>query len=176
MIKKLKNKKGFTILESIVAIFVLSLSISGVFTAVQQSLSQSIIAKDEVRAFYLAQEAIEIIRNKRDANQLADINNGPTDWLEGVVSASDCPFNGVCKVDATAIDKIQVCSGSCENLKQDSNFRYGYLSGNTTNINREIRIESVGVNEITVTAIITWTKGALPPFTFKVKTHLFNWI
>jgi len=197
MIKKFKNKNGgftrtpkslvsgFTILESIVAIMILSLSISGAFSAVQQSLSQSIIAKDEVKAFYLAQEAVEIIRNKRDTNQLPILDGGSGNWLDGISAlASDpCYFGKTCRVDATGPNDVffYACSGSwnsCEVLRQDeTTFIYSY-DGNdpTTNFKREIQIESISANEITITVRITWTKGSLPSREFKVKTSLFNWI
>ncbi|MFH0804355.1 MAG: type II secretion system protein, partial [Candidatus Zambryskibacteria bacterium] len=145
MIKKFKNK-GFTVLESIVAIAILSLSVSGAFSAVTQSLSQATIAKDEIRAFYLAQEAIEIIRNKRDANQLAIINTGSGNWTDGIISA--CPAGRTCTIDVTNLS-IYDCGtggwGSCtQYLKQDPDtFLYSYGSGNTTNFKREIQIETV---------------------------------
>lgn len=165
---------GFTILESIVAIFILSLSVSGVFSSVQQSLFQAAIAKDEVKAFYLAQEAIEVIRNKRDINQLTKINSGTGDWLDGITSA--CPFGRTCTVDATdfAIVNCGAAWGSCtQNLKQDlSTFRYGYNSSwSGTAFKREIQIESINTNEISITVEVSWNGGK-----FKVKTHLFNWI
>jgi len=180
---KYETQKGFTVLESIVAILILSLSVSGVFSSVQQSLSQAIIAKDEVKAFYLAQEAIEIIRNKRDANQLAKINGGSNTWLYGITQdATDpCYFGRVCRADATAASPLTYCNSSswdsCPVLRQDqTTFLYSYTSGTDTNFKREIQIESINANEIAVTVRISWTKGSLLPFVFKVKTHLFNWI
>ncbi len=188
MIKIFKNQKGFTILESIVAIMILSLSISGVFSAIQQSLSQSIIAKDEVKAFYLAQEAIEVIRNKRDANQLYKIENPSTSntWLTGISKdvGDPCSFGKVCQVDATStyLDlSLTYCNssswGSCENLRQDSTtFLYSY-DGSDPEINfkREVKIESINANEVAVTVRVSWTKGVVTR-EFKVKTLLFNWI
>ena len=174
------KQAGFTILESIIAILVLSLSISGVFSAVQQSLSQSIISKDEVKAFYLAQEAIEIIKNKKDSNKIAGLNDPSITWLDDITDASDCPFGSVCKVDARATDKIQICGvnwGDCPVLKQDSTtFLFNYTSGNDTNFKREIQIESINANEIAVIVRISWTKGSLITREFKVKTILTNWI
>jgi prepilin-type N-terminal cleavage/methylation domain-containing protein len=187
MINKFKNKKGFTVLESIVAIFILSLSVSGAFSAVQQGLSQSIIAKDEVKAFYLAQEAVEIIRNKRDANQLAKINNPTVSWLAGIAenSGDPCYFGKVCRADAYAANSLVWCGdnfGSCPVLNQDLNqgslhpYLYGYDSSWTaTNFKREIQIESINANEISITVRVSWTKGILP-LEFKAKTLLFNWI
>ena len=177
----MKNR-GFTILETIIAVLVLSLAISGVFSAVQQGLSQAIIAKDEVRAFYLAQEAIEIIRNKRDVNQLnITINGSPNSWLFGIAqeATDNCYFGKICRADVSNMS-LAYCGnawGSCENLRQHpTEFRYGYDSGwPVTNFKREIQIESVNANEITVTVRVSWTKGLISQ-EFKAKTHLFNWI
>lgn len=171
------SKAGFTVLESIVAIMILSLSISGVFSAVQQGLAQTALSKEETRAFYLVQEAVEIIRNKRDSNQLSTINGPAVSWLQGIVGAVDCPAGGICRVDAYAADKIQSCAGSCENLKLDgTTYIYNYTSGNLTNINRKVQIESVNADEIKIIVTVSWpTKWGFER-EFKVRTHLFNWI
>lgn len=180
----LRSKRGFTILESIVAIIILSLSISGVFSAVQQSLSQSIIAKDEVKAFYLAQEAIEIIRNKRDNNQLYKIEYPTSNtWLYGIAenSGDDCYFGKVCQVDASAQipPSLAYCGndwGDCPYLKQNQDtFLYGYASGYDTNFKREVKIELVDTHEVAIIVRISWKKGLIER-EFKVKTLLFNWI
>lgn len=187
------KRAGFTVLESLVAILILSLSISGAFSAIQQSLSQFTISKDEVRAFYLTQEAIEVIRNIRDNNQLTKINTGSGNWLYNITQGTSpyfCPFTtasvkNTCTIDATAANKISSCGavdwGNCPNLKQDtSTLLYNHLSGNETGIKREIQIENVAVDsnnnpvEIAVTIRIAWKKGLLDK-EFKVKTHLFNW-
>lgn len=178
----MKNK-GFTILESIVAIAVLSLSVAGVFSAVQQGLSQAIVAKDEIRTFYLAQEAVEIIRNRRDANQLYKLANLSTSntWLYGISqnSSDPCYFGKICRADAKDNPPtLTFCGndwGSCPFLKQDSNSLYNYTSGNDTNFKREIKIESINANEIAVIVRVFWTKG-LTTRDFKAKTILFNWV
>ncbi|OHA93501.1 MAG: hypothetical protein A3E02_01275 [Candidatus Zambryskibacteria bacterium RIFCSPHIGHO2_12_FULL_38_34] len=194
MIKKLKienwkleiptKRAGFTVLESIVAIAILSLSISGAFSAVQQSLSEYIITRDETRAFYLAQEAIEVIRNKRDNNQLNRIANpaSPNTWLYGITqNASDpCYFGRVCRVDAVFTPpSLTYCNssswGNCSYLKQNqSTFMYGYTTGNTTTFKREVQIESITADEIAVIVRISWNKGPISK-NFMIKTFLFNW-
>ncbi len=178
----LQKKRGFTVLESIVAIFVLSLAISGVFSAVQQSLSQAIITKDEVKAFYLAQEAIEIIRNKKDSNQISFINSGSGHWLRGIAeNASDpCYFGKVCLADVSSMT-LSYCSNSWEscsqNLRKDqTTLLYGQDSlDSLTNFRRLIKIESINSNEISVTVKIIWNKGVLEK-QFEAKTYLLNWI
>ena len=190
MRNKFKNQKGFTVLESIVAIFILSLSVSGAFSAVQQSFSQAIIAKDEVRAFYLAQEAVEIIRNKRDVNQLNKIINGSANtWLTGIAqnSADPCYFGKTCRMDAKSYDPANPpfgfvnCGagwGSCPNINQDPNtFLYSYGAFPATNFKREVQIESIAgtTDEVAIVVRVSWTKGLMIQ-EFKIRAYLFNWI
>jgi len=66
-IKKLiENKKGFTIVESLFAIFILVISVTGPMAFTQSGLRASFIARDQVTAFYLAQDAIEYITQYRN--------------------------------------------------------------------------------------------------------------
>src|SRR3989344_8733451 len=105
--KMLKNSNGFTLVETLVAISILTLSIAGAFTAVQSGIQSSTFAKDQTTAFYLAQEGMEFIKNKRDENALNSINEQPnpvTNWLTGLSDDPDndpCYFGSVCRVDVT---------------------------------------------------------------------------
>jgi prepilin-type N-terminal cleavage/methylation domain-containing protein len=191
MIKIFKNQRGFTLLESIVAIMVLSLSIAGAFSAIRQSLSQMIISKEEVQAFYLAQEAIEIIRNERDENRLKTILDGTgnvTNWLTDI---STC-IGGTCRVDATRPQDagnptfIYPCGSSwnsCPPLRQDPNTNlYGYdINDPVSQFTREVQIEPLDIDtdgkadQIAVTVRIKWNKGIISN-DFKVKTLLFDWL
>lgn len=176
------NKKGFTVLESLVAIALISTAISGTFAVVQANLSQSISIKDEVKAFYLAHEAVEIIRNKRDANQLDRILNGSSNsWLEGIAeNAFDpCFFGKTCMVDAVSFS-LSSCSGgwgSCPNLKQDpNNFIYGYNGlWPDSNFKREIQITSINPTEISIEVRVSWVKGSSSK-QFITVGNLFDWI
>lgn len=67
-------KKSFTLLEVIFSISILVLTILGVFALVNLTLGFAPIAQHRLIAFYLAQEAIEIIRNIRDTNWINNLN------------------------------------------------------------------------------------------------------
>jgi prepilin-type N-terminal cleavage/methylation domain-containing protein len=177
--KKIK-KSGFTLVETLVAISVLSLSILGAFTAVQSGLQKSIYVKDQISAFYLVQEAMEYIHNIRDKNALVAMSSGgsPDDWLVGLAnSASDPCYYGdgrVCKIDSPA-GSISTCgaTGSCPFLKQDANYLFGYTSGTDTRFKREIQFERINLvdikKEIMVTITVSWGSN-----TFQVKQLFMN--
>lgn len=182
------SSRGFTVLESIVAIFILSLAISGAFSAVRQGLISTSMAKDEIKAFYLAQEAIEIVRNLRDVNRLANASGIPTDWLNVI---SGC-IDKTCMVDVTGAFGtnppmyLATCGddwGTCPYLKQQTGdsgandyLLYGHGGDSdwtATDLKREIQIEKLNANEISVTVRITWKRGILD-YDYETKASLFN--
>ncbi len=168
------KNKGFTLVETLVAISILSLSILAGFTAVQNGLKSSLTAKNQIVAFYLVQEAMEYVKNKRDSNALDFINGGPSTWLTGL---SACNSPSVCYIDVPS-DVITACSGvnsTCPNLViKNSNGLYGYnAAGVTTNFKRAITYQTVSADEVTFTIWISWTQG-LSTKSFQVTHSLFN--
>lgn len=70
---------GFTILETLVAISILLLALTAPLVIVSQALRSSYFSRDQITAYYLAQEAIEYLRNKRD-NQGLTTGATSADW------------------------------------------------------------------------------------------------
>ena len=71
-------KKGFTILEVILAITILTLAVGGSFVLVSRAIASVSVAQSKLIASYLAQEGIEIVKNIRDTNWLTP----GKDWAE----------------------------------------------------------------------------------------------
>ncbi len=182
------HSRGFTLVETLVAVSILSLSILAGFTAVQSSLRNSGLSKDQVTAFFLAQEAIEFIKNIRDENALTNLGGTPTNWLNRLAEdASDpCWFGNVCRVDpyqyaissASAIAFCGTTVGSCPVLNQSISGStiglFGYTAGwIATRFKREIQFQSISSDQVYITVTITWNMGAIPQ-TFQVRQLLFN--
>ena len=64
----IKYNKGFTLLETLVAVAILMVAIVGALSLVSRGLSAAFVAKDQVTAFYLTVEAVEDIKNWRESN------------------------------------------------------------------------------------------------------------
>lgn len=81
------NNKGFTILEILIAVLVITIGILAAYSVTQQIVSYTLTSASRITAAYLAKEGIEITRNSRDTNWLQDnaFNNGltSTGW-EGI--------------------------------------------------------------------------------------------
>lgn len=188
-----KNNKGFTIVESLVAISILTVSILATFTAVQGSLKSSLIVKDQVTAFYLAQEAVEFIKNLKDENALNDtycISTGTcssVDWLHGLseLTSDACWYGGTgvsqktCTVDVYT-KTVANCAGgfgTCQNLKQNSTTgAFSYTSGASwvaSNFKREVQISPISSTEVEIIVTMSWNTGNLAK-SFQIKESLFN--
>jgi len=88
---------GFTLIETLVAVLLLTTAIAGPLTIASKSLIAALVAKDQVTAFFLAQDAVEYVRFIRDTNKLRGNN-----WLAGLDGTS----NGFTTADGTSGDCV----------------------------------------------------------------------
>jgi type II secretory pathway pseudopilin PulG len=163
--------QGFTLDESLVAIFILVLAVTGAFSAATSGINSAIHSKNQIVAFYLAQEAIEQIRNMRDENGL----NGRS-WLYGIAEpGSPCAFGNICRVDTVA-NTLTTCSGACPQLRQStSNGFFGYNAGyEATVFRRDVSLARINDNEISILVTVEWSKG-LVQREFRARENIFNW-
>jgi prepilin-type N-terminal cleavage/methylation domain-containing protein len=85
---KIKNsRKGFTLIEMLVVVFVLSIGIIGALSFFNINLNNQFEAKNELVAAGLAQEETDIIRNVVDYNFL----NPPNKWYQNIATDNKPP-------------------------------------------------------------------------------------
>lgn len=163
--------KGFTLVETLVAITVLMIAIVGPLYAVHKSVAASYAARDTMIATALAQEGVEYVRYVRDGNYL---ETNP-DWLDGL---SACRVNGAsdygCAVDAY-LRTIQACpSSGCPVLNNDAVGRYTYAAGTATRFSRAVTIKTISETEVRVTVTVSWIT-LKTPYTVRVSEELYKW-
>lgn len=163
-------------IESLVSIAILVLVITGVASAVQSGISSYIFSKDQVIAFYLAQEGFEQVRNIRDENGLKSQN-----WLTGLsLNSSDpCYFGNACVVDPVASPVPARCGGgpgNCPMLRQNATTGFfGYDSTwPATVFRREVVLTQINANEISVKVTVDWSKGIVNR-QFMARENILNW-
>ena len=177
--------RGFTIVETLIAIAVLLLSATAPLSLAERSLASAQAAEQEVTAFYLAQEAIEFVRNLRDENALA--GRGGTEWLRGL---SECLRSEGCGIDPTAPSgsRIVQCSSANDNCALfqytgavNDRLRGLYGHRQTSGWSRSALARRVFIREITrdveaeVLVRMEWTAGALGERSIEVRGNFLNW-
>lgn len=177
------HKAGFTFIETMIAIAVLLIAIVAPMSLAHQGVQAARLAQDEIVAFYLAQEGIEVVRNMRDENKLV----GTTQLADALVPCIVDPNNPAdlgCYIDATVISggtfDVTACSaGGCPPIKKDDE-KYSYETVGSfvdTKYTREIRtwyVADPDTKEAKVEVIVTW------PFlsgtrTYTLQENLLDW-
>ena len=177
-----KNERGFTLIETLVAISLLAVAIVAPMALVSSSLSAAIYAGDQVTAYYLAQEGIEVIRARRDDAVLGLFPLGKGNSL----SAAGIPVDKDFYIDTLSGGTITACTGQCPLLKTDGNF-YGYGSGAEwieTRFRRTLTAcyiqadQSCGLavtEEMRLTSTIAWTTPVVgSERSFQISESLFD--
>ncbi len=117
LIHRNKLSAGFTLVEALVAISILLIAVVEPLSLTANSVSNANFAKDQITAFYLAQEGIEFIRNKRDSNYLNDANGN---WLSGLDTCKHDPGpNGLIELTGGSDDIYHICTFDVTNSHAD---------------------------------------------------------
>ena len=152
------KNRGFTLVETLVAITVLTLALGGPMTLATRSIKDSLASRNKVVAFYLAHEAIEYVKNVRDSNfltKMATDNFPNSDWLYGqdsVISALTCSGS---PLNFDVADGSYDCSGGAPSI-----------------FSRDITIRSITSDEIKVEVTVNWIDYGLRKVT--LTQNMFN--
>jgi len=194
-----RASRGFTLIETLVAISLLTIAIVAPMLLTVQSLSAGYYARDQITAFYLAQEAIETVHAIRDGQilQIAQTSSGSSIDIFGPI-----PINQNFTLDArqqySSANPPPVCTGTagaCAPLQTDGQF-YGYPSAalgdapsawSVTSFTRTVRACYVQPNqpgactgavsdEMRVSVTVSWQTGAYQQRSFTISENLYRWV
>ncbi len=157
---------GFTLIETLVAVTIITFSIVGPLTAANTALVAAYGARDKMTAGYLAQEAVEYVRALRDDAYYRNPGNA---WNQFRSDLAQCDAGTTCRIDSVTAT-IAPCSGSGCAVVLDSSdrFRQGSVANSSATVfSRTMTIETVSGLEDRVVSVVSWTaRGTTRSVTF----------
>jgi len=162
----INEKNGFTLLEVMITLVVISLGLTGAFMIIKDNFAVASRVKNNMIAAHLAQEGVEVVRNIRDG-----------EWHSSLLNFGDLVQDG----DNWAVqwNSNELDSDNSDNfLKIDNTTAiYSYDSGNPTIFKRKIEISSAVDEESfhkIVTVYVNWSERGTPK-SVRVEEHLYDW-
>jgi type II secretory pathway pseudopilin PulG len=168
---KFKAKKGFSLIEAITAVFIVSMALVSVLAVAQTTVRAQTINKYAIISSMLAQEGLELVRNVRDTNW----RSGSTSWTDNIVQDGTFtiyvnPSNNLIVINSTP----NSINDAGTKLYQDANGYYVHGAGNLTPFRRLIQVNDQG-NYLEVTCIVQAQGSGNDTYTYKASTLLYDW-
>ncbi len=163
--------KGFTLVELIITIALLSFGIIGIYGVFHPVSLVTANFSLHTTADYLTQEGIEIVENVRDNNILQN-----KVWSTGL---SNCTAG--CQLDyktgtslEAPMDALQAFSGAFLNINSDGFYSYG--AGTPTRFQRKITITKPSASStdvLKVDVLVIWNYNG-KSFSFDTISYIYN--
>ncbi len=161
-----KEQKGFTLVEIITVLFVISLGLVGVLSLIISNIQNQNFNRTSIIAYQLAQEGIELVRHTRDTNwkALSEFDEGlapGTYFIDYLDSAPTLVSDPVIDIK----------------LKQDANGMYHHSITSAdadSGFNRLILITARDESSINVQSIVSWQDHQLSR-SYNLETFIYDW-
>jgi len=164
------HRPGFSLIEILAVLFVVSMSLIGVVSLIVQNIQAQSINKNNLIASSLAQEGVEMIRQVRDSN-----------WRSNIAFDTNLA-DGSYKIDYRQ-DKPAVITNSAEaKIFFKNGFYVNQIPNNepdltptifTREVVLEKQIDYIGA-PLQVRVIISWMDRN-KPYRYELRALLFNW-
>ena len=188
----LKKQAGFSLVEMLVSISILLLVVTGPMTVTSRTSKSATFATEQVQAFFLAQEGLEIAQKLRDDLLLINIAAPGVAWTAFTNTTGTYTFCYLltgCGLEWAGNDSLAkpvnclISSDTCK-LRRDTRINpgrslYTYTSPASSEItpfSRKIYLTStVDGRGVRVRSVVSWRTGSLvAEQKVEVETYLYN--
>ncbi len=172
------RSSGFSLLEMVIVIFILSVGFVAVFSLLTKSIVVSTQVRHEIVAINLAAEAIEVVINIRNSNWLASPAPDPFDDFDGDGAPDSFPISNTNVIyNSTSVSDIPDDRLYLETISGNLYYTHD-SSGESTPFSRKLEINSLpdddGVLYREVKSTVTWIQFGTTKQVVLVD-HLYDW-
>lgn len=157
-------RRGFSLVEIIIILFIIAIGLLGVLSLIIQNIQSQSYNKNNLIAYQLAQEGVELIRMVRDSN-----------WRQSRPYDTGLA-NGTFIMDY--LDSLPYLSSGVSGeaiLRQGANgFYYHGGSATSSGFSRYITINHENANTLKVVVNVSWQERGRNSY-YDLQTLLYNW-
>ncbi len=168
----MKNK-GFTLIELVIAFFIVTVAVSGAFVVIQQVIHSTSISESELVASFLAQEGLELIRNRKDRSAISHYES----WTSSL-QACDPGDGRYCEIDYIDSEPDWLLlTQTPRYLQINHDSGYSYKSGEVTRFTRKIFIDDdfpPNNDRLAVQVLVEWKEFGRD-YGVVVEENLYRW-
>jgi len=161
------GQKGYSILEVVISLGIITLGLVGVLSLVIQNVRAQYVDKNNIIASMLSQEGLELVRNIRDSNRLSSLS-----WKDGISNGGTKIF----KIDyggkSTITDITGILSGRL--YVNASGFYSNSSTGAATPFYRMITVID-NTDYLEVRCLVRHANGANVT-DYEARTLLYDWL
>ena len=158
-----RARHGFTIVEIITVLFVVSVGLIGVLSLIIKNIQSQTFNKQNLIAYQLAQEGIELTREVRDTN-----------WKIGN-SYNDGLADGYYSLDYQSLVPTSISADNPPPLYLNGGYYSHIPNATSTGFKRSIRIETLDPpTAMRVTCTVAWAIRDIP-YAYNLETILYDW-
>lgn len=184
------SSQGFTLIETLVAVSIITLSISGPLFTANRAIVAAENARNQLTASYLAQEGIEYVRLMRDNEYLVAYQTNPvtassvawTNFISGgsVASITQCRASA-CTLDparpmgyGSGLSLVGCSGSSCTPLYLSNTIYTIQQIGIETPFTRTVQAFDVSANDERIVSTVSWSYHNTL-YSVTVSNHLTPW-
>ncbi|MDD2657221.1 MAG: type II secretion system protein [Candidatus Pacebacteria bacterium] len=196
------QKKGFTLIETMVAVAIVTLSVAGPLFTANSAIRGATTARAQLTASYLAQEGIEHVRMMRDNEFLTTYHEGGIDisataWTRFLTNpVTDSSSISGCRTTASQSSvcmletypgtiagtgsglTLEPCVGDCRPLRLVNGIytQKTNIGGDIMPFVRTIQVKDVpnATDDVQVISTVSWSYHGIP-YAVKIYDHITPW-
>ena len=165
-------RPAFTLLEVMVATIVIGIGLIGAASLIVQNIQAQYINKTALIASQLAQEGLELVRNQRDENWVAD-----NTWYAYTAGEDPAPGDSISFIidyEGNINDSVGSITNEGARLAINSEGYYTHGTGSPTPFYRLITVENTGLGYLKVRCQVRSVERGRH-YDYEAKTLLYNW-